>query len=103
MRTNGLMTLFGFVTGLGGVPLAVMAAQQAIPSLSVPHWWASVAFIMIVLGIVGGVGMGVTGKGEDTHSTVEQVRASTAQAKAADQVAIAASPGAPSVPPPKLP
>ena len=30
MRTNGLMTFFGIMAGMGGVPLAVMAAAQAM-------------------------------------------------------------------------
>lgn len=101
MRTNGLMTFFGIMAGMGGVPLAVMAAQQAMPGLSVPHWWNGIAFIMIILGTIGGVGMGVTGKGQDTHSTVDQIRASTAQAKADVQAQVAAAPGAPEVPPVK--
>ena len=103
MRTNGLMTFFGIMAGMGGVPLAVMAAAQAMPGFAatIPHWWNSVAFIMIILGTIGGVGMGVTGKGQDTHSTVDQVRASTAQAKADVQAQVAAAPGAPEVPPVK--
>lgn len=101
MRTNALMTFFGIMAGLGGVPVAVFAAVQAMPSLSanIPHWWPGCAFIMVICGAVGVVGVGVTGKGQDTHSTVDQVRASTAQVKAQAAVDIAAAPGAPEVPP----
>ncbi len=79
MRTNGLMTFFGILAGLGGVPIAVVAAMQAMPSIatSVPGWWPSVAFVMVLLGVVGGIGLGVTGKGQDTHSTVAQVKLAT--------------------------
>jgi hypothetical protein len=93
MKTNSLMTICGIMAGLGGIPLAVMGAVQAFPALrgDIPGWWAAFQFPLILIGVVGTMALGVVGKGQDTHSTVAQVRASTAEVVAKASVAAAAT------------
>jgi hypothetical protein len=94
MKTNLVMTICGILAGLGGIPLAVMGAIQAYPALSghIPGWWSALQFPLILLGVLGTMMLGVVGKGEDTHSTVAQVRASTATKAAEQQTLDAAQP-----------
>ena len=76
MRKNWLTTTAGIMAALGGVP--VLVAQSSLTH--VPAWWANAQFYFILCGIVGVALLGYASKGQDEHSTEQQVEVSTIHA-----------------------
>jgi len=96
MRKNWLTTIGGIMAGFGVIPIALGAAKVAMPS------WLYV--ICICFAALGPVIVGVAAKGQDEHSTVSQVQASTienpiVEQKAVVEAKVAAIQNAPPVPP----
>ena len=106
-KTDGLVTLGGIIGGVGlglfGIPVATLTYYSQVVKDGPPAWFNGCIFPMILAGavfaMVGNVIVGVSSKGQDTHSTPAQVQASAEQAKIA-QVALdadaAAKPAIPS-------
>jgi len=100
MTWGGIMAAFG--TGLIGVPQLVLQTYAIVVKEGPPHWFTVMILPMLLCGIMlttlGTAILGVAGKGQDEHSTPDQVLAAEAQAKI-QQVALdadaAAHPEAP--------
>ena len=71
MRKNWFTTVGGIMSGFGVVPIAFGTAHVALPS------WLYVACIF--LAAMGPIVIGVGAKGQDEHSTAEQVQTATAK------------------------
>jgi hypothetical protein len=73
MRKNWLTTAGGIISLLGGVPIALGTA-----GVHMPNW----LYIICISGTVIGPGLiGLAAKGQDEHSTTDQVQQSTDQQK----------------------
>lgn len=68
MKKSWVVTAAGIMAALGGVPVLVAASGATIPA-----WWAHLVFPCVLLGILGTALMGWAAKGEDEHSTPQQV------------------------------
>lgn len=75
MRKNWLTTTAGIMAALGGVPVLVAQSGAHLPA-----WWSSAAFVFVLIGVVGVALLGVAAKGQDEHSTEQQVQVSTIHA-----------------------
>lgn len=88
-KTSNLMTVGGilaaFGTSLVGLPLIVLQAYAQIVKDGPPHWFNIAILPMMLLGFMltalGTALLGVAGKGADDHSTEEQIKAASNQAK----------------------
>lgn len=65
-RSNLLTTIGGIMAGFGVIPIALGTAHVAMPS------WLYV--VCISFAAIGPVIVGVAAKGQDEHSTADQVR-----------------------------
>lgn len=72
MRKNWMTTLGGVLAGIGTLPLLMTASHVALPL-----WWNDCQFPLFLCGGLGTILMGVSAKGIDEHSTVDQVQASS--------------------------
>jgi hypothetical protein len=79
VRSSKLMTWGGIMVGIGQVPLGL---QYAHLPFALPLWWNSAQFPMWLVGTLGGIIVGVVGKGADDHSIPAQVQAAGAVATA---------------------
>lgn len=75
-KTNMLTTIGGIMAGFALIPIAVGTAHIHMPS------W--LYLVCIFLGTLGPVVIGVAAKGQDEHSTIDQVQASS-KAQGTDQ------------------
>ena len=69
MRKNWFTTVGGIMAGFGLIPIAFGTAHVALPS------WLYI--LCIFVGTMGPVVIGVGAKGQDEHSTIDQVNRST--------------------------
>lgn len=69
-KTNLLTTIGGIMAGFGVVPIAFGTAKIALPS------WLYI--LCIFLAAMGPVLIGVSAKGQDEHSTLDEVKQSQA-------------------------
>lgn len=75
-KSSLLVTIAGIMAALGGIPVLVAAAGVVPPS-----WWSHVTFPLVLIGIVGTALLGFAAKGQDEHSTADQVQAATIEKK----------------------
>lgn len=69
-----LTTLFGLIAGIPGIVLGIFSPGTSLAlSPAMTHW-------LLVIGGLGAVGLGVVAKAFNSHSTAEQVEASTKKA-----------------------
>lgn len=73
MRKNWLMTTAGIMSAIGSVPILVANSGTT----HVPSWWGAASFDCLIIGAVGLALLGFAGKGQDEHSTADQVQIST--------------------------
>lgn len=71
-KSSLLVTVAGIMAALGGIPVLV-AAAGVVP----PLWWSHVTFPLVLLGIAGTALMGFAAKGQDEHSTIQQVQSAS--------------------------
>lgn len=69
MRTNWVMTAAGIMTAVGGFPIALSTMGY--------HVNQTASLVMVIIGLLGGALLGIAGKGQDEHSTIEQVTKAT--------------------------
>lgn len=69
MRKNWLMTLAGIMAGFISIPVGAVTLGYKLPE--------PMGLIFVIVGLVGGVMVGVVGKGQDEHSTHDEVVAAT--------------------------
>lgn len=74
MRKNWLTTIGGIMAGCIGIPIAVSTAGYHLP-----EW---LGLIFVILGTLGAVVVGVAAKGQDEHSTADQVELATEKKEA---------------------
>jgi hypothetical protein len=72
MFKNWFTTLAGIMAGLGTLPLMVTASHVAFPL-----WWNSCQFPLYLCGMIGTIMLGMAAKGQDEHSTAQQVAVAT--------------------------
>jgi hypothetical protein len=72
MRKNWLTTTAGIMAALGTVPVLIAQSGAHLPA-----WWGTAAFVFVLIGTIGVVLLGVAAKGQDEHSTADQVQLST--------------------------
>ena len=70
MKKNWLTTVGGIMALFLALPTVLGASHLAIPN------WMNIAFVII--GTLGGGIVGIAAKGQDEHSTVQQVENATA-------------------------
>lgn len=94
------MASFGGTLALS--PVGIQGYYAVILKDGPPHWLLVTMLIMIVAGVVllalGNAIVGVAGKGQDTHSTEQQIEAATFQATANQAVVDASAVATPSQP-----
>lgn len=73
MFKNWVTTLAGVLAAVGGFPLALATMGY--------HLNQTVSLVMAIIGLVGMALLGAAAKGQDEHSTADQVQASTDKAK----------------------
>lgn len=78
MKKNWLVTVGGIMAGMTGVPLVLGASHIAVPN------WLNLALFLI--GAIGGVVTGVAAKGQDEHSTAQEVHTATVVAQVEGQI-----------------
>jgi hypothetical protein len=81
MRKNWLTTTAGIMAALGGVPVLVAQSGAHLPA-----WWSSAAFVFVLIGVIGVALLGVAAKGQDEHSTSDQVQMSTIEKHVDQQI-----------------
>lgn len=69
MLKNWVTSVAGVMIGVGGFPLALSTMGY--------HVNQTVSLVMVIAGLLGGVLLGVSAKGQDEHSTSEQVQKAT--------------------------
>lgn len=79
MKKNWMTSLAGIMVGLGQIPLGL---QYAHLPFALPLWWNAAQFPLWLVGTVGGVLVGVAAKGQDEHSSIPQIQASSLQKQA---------------------
>lgn len=84
LRKNWVMTLGGIMVGVGQIPMLIQFAHLSFP---LPLWWNSCQFPIFLAGTMGGIIIGIAGKGQDEHSTPLQMEAAAKQADVKQAVA----------------